>query len=368
MKIGLAIYNFNPRKGGAERYAYDLATRLAKRGHEVCVFCGQGMETEGVKLIRLNAAPFPRWLRTLSFAIKHRACMRTAPPDVMLGFGNIFEADVYQSHGGVQRIWMEREIASYEDTGERRYKAFLLRNSINQRIQEWIAEYSIRTKRCSRIVGISDMLKTHMAGHFNIKPESIDVVYNGVDTQRFVPAGAGPDGPLRILFCAGNFRLKGLLPLLLAMGEVSKERKDFKLLIMGRGRKERYEQVIRTLDMGTCVNFLGEQAHPEAVYRDAHILVHPTFYDACSLTTMEAMASGLPVITTKWNGASALVSDQEGYVIDEPFNIAEMVTAIKALFNRDFRDDMGKKARIKLESYTMDQNAAAMEKILYETV
>jgi UDP-glucose:(heptosyl)LPS alpha-1,3-glucosyltransferase len=367
MKIGLAIYNFDPKKGGAERYAYDLATRLVKRGHEVCVFCGRGMETEGIKLIKLHAMPFPRWLRTLSFALKHRAYMRVSPPDVMLGFGNTLEADVYQSHGGVQRIWMEREIASYEDTKERRYKAFLLKNSINQRIQEWIAEYPIRTKRCSRIVAISDMLKKHMADHFNIKQDSIDVVYNGVDTKQFAPASSNPDGPFRILFSAGNFRLKGLLPLLLAVSEVSKERRDFQLHIMGRGRRERYEQVIRTLNIADCVTFLGEQASPETIYRKAHVLAHPTFYDACSLTTMEAMASGLPVITTRWNGASALISQQEGYVIDEPFDIAGMVAALKTLFDRDFRDKMGKKARTKLESYTMEQNAAAMEKILLET-
>jgi UDP-glucose:(heptosyl)LPS alpha-1,3-glucosyltransferase len=366
MRIGLAIYNFDPKKGGAERYTYDLATRLARQGHEVCIFCGQGMETEGIKLIKLNTMPFPRWLRTLSFALKHRAYMRVSPPDVMLGFGNTFEADVYQSHGGVQRIWMEREIASYENPKERKYKAFLLRNSINQRIQEWIAEYPIRTKRCSRIVAISDMLKKHMTKHFNISQDSIDVVYNGVDTQQFAPASFPPDGPLRILFSAGNFRLKGLLPLLLAAGEIYKDRRDFQLRIMGRGRRERYEQLIRALNIGDCVTFLGEQAYPEAVYRDAHILAHPTFYDACSLTTMEAMASGLPVITTRWNGASALISEQEGYVIDEPFDIYGMVTAIEALFDGNFRDRMGKNARTKLESYTMEKNAAAMEKILLE--
>jgi UDP-glucose:(heptosyl)LPS alpha-1,3-glucosyltransferase len=259
---------------------------------------------------------------------------------------------------------MEREIESYDDPKEKIYKAFLLKNSINQRIQEWIAEYAVRTNRCSRIIAISDMLKTHMANHFDINPENIDVVYNGVDTQQFVPTDTKPEGMLRILFSAGNFRLKGLSPLLLALGEISKERRDFRLLIMGRGRKERYEEIIRVFNIGECITFLGEHASPEAVYRDAHILVHPTFYDACSLTTMEAMASGLPTITTKWNGASALISEGEGYVIDEPYDIAGMVTGIKALFNKEFRDKMGKRARIKLESYTMEQNADKMERIL----
>jgi len=366
MKIGLAIYNFDPKKGGAERYAYDLSARLVKLGHELEIFCGHGLETKGVKLVKLDVVPYPRWLRTLIFALKHRACMKISPPDVMLGFGNTFEADVYQSHGGVQRIWMEREIESYDNPKERSYKAFMLKNSINQKIQEWIAEYPVRKKKCSRIIAISDMLKSHMAGHFNILPDRINTVYNGVDTQRFTPADTGSDGKLRILFSAGNFRLKGLLPLLIAAGEVARERRDFELRIMGRGRRKRYEEIIKKLDIGDCVFFLGEQANPENVYRESHILAHPTFYDACSLTTMEAMASGLPTITTKWNGASALISEQEGYVIDEPFDIDNMVEAIKALFNRDFREFMGKNARMRLESYTMDHNALSMEKILLE--
>jgi UDP-glucose:(heptosyl)LPS alpha-1,3-glucosyltransferase len=367
VRIGLAIYNFDPRKGGAERYGYDLATRLARRGHEAFVFCGNGIEVPGVNLIKLSAAPLPRWLRTLTFALKHRAYVKTFPLDVMLGFGNTFEADVYQSHGGVQRIWMEREIASYDNPRERRYKAFLLKNSINQRIQEWIAEYPIRKKRCSRIVAISDMVKNHMTDHFGLGSGSIDVVYNGVDTERFTPATQKSGGPLRILFSAGNFRLKGLLPLLMAVGEVSKERKDFQLSIMGRGRRERYQKAIGEMKIADCVSFLGEQSSPENVYREAHILGHPTFYDACSLTTMESMASGLPTITTRWNGASALISEQEGYVIDEPSDVLPMAAAIKSLFDDQFRNRMGSQARLKIESFTMERNVGEIERILRET-
>jgi UDP-glucose:(heptosyl)LPS alpha-1,3-glucosyltransferase len=135
---------------------------------------------------------------------------------------------------------------------------------------------------------------------------------------------------------------------------------------MGRGRKERYEKAIHTLNIGRYVTFLGEQSTPEAAYRNAHVLAHPTFYDACSLTTMEGMASGLPTITTRWNGASALISEREGYVLKEPHDVRPMAEAIKALFDQGFRDAMGKHARSKLESYTMDRNAHEMERILSE--
>ena len=364
MKIGLAIYNFDPKKGGAERYAYDLSSNLVKRGHEVFVFCSNGIETHGIYLVKMNTATFPRWLRTLSFALNHKKYLKTVPVDVMLGFGNTFELDVYQSHGGVQKVWMEREIASYDNPKERRLKAILLKNNMNQKIQEWIAEYPIRKKMYRKIVAISDMVKTDMAAHYKLDDDDFQIVYNGVDTERFTPAKTQTTGNLKILFSAGNFRLKGLRPLLLALGELTGERKDFHLFIMGRGKKERYQEIIQDLSLSSLVTFLGEQTSPETVYRESHILVHPTFYDACSLTTMESMASGLPTITTKWNGASTLISENEGYVINEPGNISQLAAAIKSLFDKNLLDTMGKKSRQKIEGYTIEKNVDEMEKIL----
>jgi len=366
MKIGLAIYNFNPKKGGAERYTYDLSTMLSKRGHDVFVFCADGVEVSGITLVRLNTARFPRWLRSLSFALNHKKQARQFGLDVVLGFGNTLELDVYQSHGGIQRVWMEREIASYDNPCERQLKAFLLKSSINQRAQQWIAEYPIKNNRYRRIVAISDMIKKQMIDYYDISENNIDVVYNGVDIHRFSPSRIGPGGPLKILFSAGNFRLKGLSPLLSSLGELKKETKSFQLLVMGRGRKERYKALIEKLNIQDHVTFLGERANPETIYQEAHILAHPTFYDACSLTTMEAMASGLPTITTKWNGASTLISADEGYVIDGPRNTAALCDAIRSLFDKDKRQRMGEAARLKMEKYTIEANTEKIESIMQE--
>ena len=96
------------------------------------------------------------------------------------------------------------------------------------------------------------------------------------------------------------------------------------------------------------------------------MLAHPTYYDACSLTTMEAMAAGLPTISTRWNGASALISPSEGYVLDEPGDVAGLTSALRDLCDDDRRREMGRNARIKLETYTIERNAEEMEKILVE--
>ena len=366
MKIGLAIYNFDPKKGGAERYAYDLATDLLNRGHKVYVFCAKAVNLRGAVIAKFDTVRFPRWLRSLFFALNHRRYAKTFSLDVMLGFGNTLDIDVYQSHGGVQRFWMEREIASYDDLRERRIKAVLLRNSLNQRVQQWVEEYPIKKGGYSRIVAISDMVKDHMKEHYGLEDGGIDIVYNGVDTEKFKPDEQKNSEKLKILFSAGNFRLKGLLPLLMAAGQLAKERNDFQLMVMGRGRKERYEETIKHLGIVDMVNFVGETPTPEMTYRQAHVLAHPTFYDACSLTTMESMASGLPTITTRWNGASALIGPDEGYVIDEPEDVQELTDAIRNLFNEEKRIAMGRKARLKLEEYTITRNVDHMENIFRE--
>jgi UDP-glucose:(heptosyl)LPS alpha-1,3-glucosyltransferase len=346
MNIGLAIYNFDPKKGGAERYAYDLATDLLKRGHQVYVLCAKAVNLRGAVIAKFDTMRFPRWLRSLSFALNHRRYVKMFPVDVMLGFGNTLLLD--------------------DDPKERRIKAVLLRNSLNQRIQRWIEEYPIRKGQYSRIVAISDMVKDHMKEYYRLEDDNITIVYNGVDTEKFRPDGQKTGEKLKILFSAGNFRLKGLLPLLHTAGQIAKDRKDFRVVVMGRGRKERYEDIIEQLEIKDVVTFLGEKSSPDEVYRDAHICAHPTFYDACSLTTMEAMASGLPTITTRWNGASALIGPGEGFVIEGPEDTAGLADAIRSLFNVEARAEMGRKARLKLEGYTIERNVDLMENIFRE--
>lgn len=364
MKIGLAIYNFDPKKGGAERYGFDLAQRLVSRGHEVHVFCARGVEAPGITLVRLHTSTWPRWIRNFSFALAHRQALRRVRPDVMLGFGNVLELDVYQSHGGVQRTWMQREIASYDNPSERALKAFLLKNSLNQAVQRMIEGHPVKNRRFKRIVAISDMVRDHMSAYYSIDKSAFDIVYNGVDTERFKPGPDKKDAATTVLFCAGNFRLKGLMPLLMAVGRVVKEGKDVRLTIMGRGKKDRYQRAIDEAGIRGRVTFIGEQSAPEEIYRRSHVLAHPTYYDACSLTTMEGMASGLPVITTRWNGASAFVSPEEGCVIDEPGNIEALSSAISSLTDHDRCRRMGENARKKMESFTMDKNAMEMEGVL----
>jgi UDP-glucose:(heptosyl)LPS alpha-1,3-glucosyltransferase len=67
----------------------------------------------------------------------------------------------------------------------------------------------------------------------------------------------------------------------------------------------------------------------ERYYASADILVHPTFYDPCSLVVLEALSSGLPVITSRHNGAGGIISEgQEGFVLDDPREVEALAAKI----------------------------------------
>jgi len=95
------------------------------------------------------------------------------------------------------------------------------------------------------------------------------------------------------------------------------ESSPFKLLVLGRDREGPYPRLAEREGLAEHVVFAGSTDRPERYYGAADLLVHPTFYDACSLTVLEALASGLLVVTTSQNGAGGVLQQgEEGWVTD----------------------------------------------------
>jgi UDP-glucose:(heptosyl)LPS alpha-1,3-glucosyltransferase len=111
----------------------------------------------------------------------------------------------------------------------------------------------------------------------------------------------------------------------------------------------------------------GDVNEIERFYAAADLLVHPTRWDACSLATIEAMACGLPVITTTVNGAADLITDgTDGYVISDPEDHVTLAERIAALRDSGLRARIGKAARLASASADIRANCAAVEALLAE--
>jgi UDP-glucose:(heptosyl)LPS alpha-1,3-glucosyltransferase len=159
--------------------------------------------------------------------------------------------------------------------------------------------------------------------------------------------------------------MKGLIFLIKALAEIKKENSPaFKLLVLGRDRPDPYLSLARKMGNFKDVIFAGSTDEPEKYYGASDLLVHPTFYDACSLTVLEALASGLPVITTHSNGASGIITQgQEGFVISDPRDDHALVEKIAFFLDHEKGERASVAARHLAESYSLERNWREMKSI-----
>ena len=381
MRISLSIDTFSRTKGGAERYLVDLAQRLSHHGHEVHVFASQWDEIgDGLLFHKVPIIPFPKSLRFASFAINNARAIKRGCFDIALGLGNTLVANVLQPHGGVHWIWFWRSLRAYENPVLRAIKLMGRLLSLKQWVSGLIEEVPYRRQRCPRIVAISQMVKDDIIQHYRIPSERVTLIYNGVDLERFHPKNRGRyrEGirkslgiaeELVILFVSNNHRMKGLGCLIRAFARIKGkgECRPLRLLVLGRRAMTRYLNEARRLGFDGEILSVEGTPYPERYYGAADLLVHPTFYDACSLAVFEALASGLPVITTKSNGAGGIITDgREGFVVDDPRDISTLADRIHHLFDDKVREASSRAARELAEHYPMERNFEEMLKVFRE--
>jgi UDP-glucose:(heptosyl)LPS alpha-1,3-glucosyltransferase len=127
-------------------------------------------------------------------------------------------------------------------------------------------------------------------------------------------------------------------------------------LIVGRGEVEKYERLARRLRVDRQVTFCGFVEEIRDYHHVADFLVHPTFYDPCSLAVLEALASGLPVITTRENGAAeSMTPGVEGFVV-RAGHAGELAAAIRLLLDPATRARMSVAARAAALRQTSEQS------------
>jgi UDP-glucose:(heptosyl)LPS alpha-1,3-glucosyltransferase len=343
MHVGLCYERVLPARGGCEHYISDLARRLARDGHSVHLFASRwdaGALPSSIVYHAIPASTGPRLLRPWRFAEACKQELKSHPVDVSMGFDKTWGQDILYPQGGLHSASRAHNLLKHPP-GATRIAARMLRTFDP-------ASYSFTrlerrqylTSPPTMILAISRMVRGHFHEYLGIPESAVRVLHCAIDPDRFSaddrPArrelerrgwGVSPDETVG-LFVAMNYRLKGLAPLLRSLMHVKSDR-PFRIAIVGSPKFARYEALARSLGVHDCVKFLGFRADPRDAYFASDFLVHPTFYDPCSLVALEALACGLPVLTSRYNGASELLEPpQAGIVVQDPHNAPELGGAI----------------------------------------
>lgn len=371
MRVGLVIENFNLSMGGGERYAIEFVRQLINDGNEVHVFSTSfGNHFENVQAHKIPTIRMPKSLRVISFAMNSRKLVSQHDLDMIFGFGGTPYVDIYRPGGGTEREWFIQNMKSIDQDFCRVVNDKFRRIGLNQLVSFLIEAMIYRSEKLKLVIANSKMVKNAIMKHHGFPESRIKVVYNGVDLYKFdiknrniigrdvrKKNGIG-DNEITLLFMANNFRLKGLHCLIKSIAALRiLVDLPFKVIIVGRGRINKYKKMAKDIGVTNEFIFLGQVEKPEQIFAAADIFVHPTFYDPCANVCLEALASGLPVITTAFNGVAELITDAvEGFVIKDPRLTEILAEKLAHFFPESIRKEAGRKARILAERYSWKRN------------
>lgn len=349
MKIALVRKNYT-HYGGAENYLKLVAGGLVSRGHQVRIFSSADWPEE-YTVTKVSAFRKPSFFSNVLFAAKSMRALRKDPADCILSFERTYFQDIYRAGDGCHKEWLDKR-----GMIEPVLKRLSFRLNPHHRILLFLENKCFLNSK--KIIANSMMVKKDIMKYYPVDDGKIEVVYNGVDLERFRPVEKEEKEAKKeefnikeekvVLFVGADFKRKGLPVLLRAFSMMKRD--GVRLIVAGKRPKAEFSSMAKELGIEKGVTFWGSERKIEDLYSVSDLFVLPTIYDPFSNATLEAMASGLAVITTSFNGASEIIEDNvHGYVINDPLDHNALAGKISAALDRS--GEMGKQARVRAEEY-----------------
>lgn len=371
MKIGLAHKRLELR-GGTEWVLYRTAEGLRDRGHEIHLFCQQFRipPPPGVFAHYVPGFSRPRTLRALTFAMIAPKIIAKHNCDIVMSFDRILTQDIIRSGGGPRKMLLEK---MKEHAGIVRRLWYSI--SLYNRLVMYIENLQIKGNKSGKIIAVSEQTKREFMKLYDIREEQTVVIHNGVDAIRFNPQrrlnegkklrkdlNVPSDAPV-VLFVGTGFRRKGLQRLL-GLWEQDQLPGVYLLIVGNDARLSSYR---RRWSRKSEVIFAGPQGNVEDYYSCADLLVLPAIQEAFGNVVLEAMASGLPVLTAAGVGAMEVFNGvlRDG-ILSNPDDPVELKTKILRMMDRAHWSFLAREARETAVKYTWDNYLDRIEQTLIE--
>jgi UDP-glucose:(heptosyl)LPS alpha-1,3-glucosyltransferase len=371
MRIALVRQRYNPY-GGAERFVERALTALAAQNVELTLFARDwlGAAERAGEVHMIRCAPFyiGRVWRDWSFARAVCAALKSHSFDLVQSHERIACCDVYRAGDGVHRQWLANRAR-----GAGPIERIVLALNPYHLYVKAAEKRLFESPRLRAVICNSNMVKEEVRRHFGLAESKLRVIYSGVDLAAFHPdlrqtwrarkrAELGiADAVMVYLFVGSGFRRKGLPQLLRALTGV----RDAHLVVVGADKE--LPQLQRTAEQAKLsgrVHFAGGQEDVKPWYGMADCFVLPTLYDPFPNAALEAMACGLPLITSLQCGAAELIeSGVEGYVCRDPLDVVELARCLSLAAAPGQARRMGTAARRRAEPFSLDGMAQQLMRL-----
>lgn len=349
-KVRLAIVRQKYRPdGGAERFISRALEALDDDSLDLNIITRswQGEPKPEWHLHICNPKKWGRISRERGFALAARACWQREKFDIVQSHERIAGCDIFRAGDGVHRVWLAQRARIVSPV-----QKLLADLSPYHRYVMAAEEEMFRSPALKKIICNSLMVKNDIMRCFQVPEEKFAVIYNAIDAQRFQPATPAerqqsraslrlPDEAKVFIYVGSGFERKGLRASISALAAT-----EAHLLVVGQDKQQaRYLSHARALGCEKRVHFVGVQHNVIPYYHAVDALILPTLYDPFPNVILEAMACGLPVITSDTcGGAEFIVNGEQGYVCDA-LDIVALSAAAQAIPLRSVDARMGDAAR-----------------------
>ncbi|WP_250527987.1 glycosyltransferase family 4 protein [Caballeronia sp. GAWG2-1] len=350
MKIAIVTHVVR-HNDGQGRVNYEIARAALAEGHDVTLIAShvapELLQNPRLRWVRVTAGRYwpTRLLKQQVFAIKSAWWLRTHRDEYDVlhvnGFITWARADVNTAHF-VHGGWTRSPYYPFRLSGGV-WSAYQV---IYSRMNAWLEGWAYRRSRV--IAAVSEKVAEEIRAG-GIERNRVEVVYNGVDTAAFSHASKNramfslPDDACLLLF-VGDLRTprKNLQTVLQALVGLPS---SVQLVVAGYLPGSPYPEQARILGIADRVHFLGLVKDMPTLMHSVDVFVFPSRYEAMSLSLLEALAAGLPVVTAQTAGGAEIIGDTCGIVLDDPDDELALARAIDTLAHSPARRaEMGEAA------------------------
>ena len=370
MRIALLTRRFDSNGGGTERDLIVTAQGLRAAGHQVTIFADEIRGAAGGWDVR-RVGGGPRLGRALSlmrFAWTAAPAARRAGTDLVLSFARCVGADVMRSGGGAHASYLR---------AARKWRGALgaaaMRISPYHQVQRLVERQAFRSAGLKRVIAVSNFVRDDLIGEFGLAPEKTVTIYNGVDLGRFRPpldpsARAAirqkfivPASARVVAFVGNGFARKGLGFLIEAWPLVAG---GAFLLVAGSDRQtEKFVRRAHALNVGARIVFTGPQPSVDQIFHAADSFAMPSLFEPFGNVVMEAMASGLPAMTSAFSGVAEVIPpSMRGFRVENPDDVGEVALRLGELF--DAPASLAADARATAEKFTWSRYAKELNALI----
>lgn len=248
--------------------------------------------------------------------------------------------------------------------------------------RRWEREFYEGPEPPPEVIAVSGYMRDEVLDSYSVPPDHVHVIHNGVDLEEFNPGRRAelrveerarwgiPEGAVCFLFMGHNYRLKGLWPLMEVVRRLRLEEPevDLHLLVAGRGtgsgQRGRAASFIRQHGLEGAVHLAGPIRPAIRAFAAADVFLHLSWHDSFGFVTLEAMASGVPVITTPFVGASEIIEDGSSGLIVDPRDDDTILRRARTLLDPETRTRMATAAAEVGRRHPEMANFAQVEEVL----